>query len=48
MVNSWGRTSYRFLRLTKTLTDKSECLMLSNGEPDVSNGTQQNMNEVRG
>ena len=47
MVNSWERTSFRPLRLTNTLKDKSECFMSSNGELDASNGTQQNIKEVR-
>ena len=46
MVNSWERrTSFRPLRLTNTLKDKSECFMSSNGELDASNGTQQNIKE---
>ena len=48
MVSSWDRTSFRFLSLTNTLTDKLEILMSSNGELDASNGTQQNDKEVRG
>lgn len=48
MVSSWERTSFRFLSLTKTLTDKLEILMSSNGELDASNGTQQNDKGVIG